>query len=270
MKKEIVNVASDEQLSELRSLYPSSDTFQRIQVPRLGMLAKDIAKEEGTGKKKTIVIEQASGTFYIEREKQEEGENGEMKRVWTREFFDDVEAIEATIIYHSKQLRLCDDSTEMYVSSPIFDNKDEIVPLFCDRKEIKRGAQAELQALYPALTAKGKPSSKLKEEKILYVIYKGELFQMNLSQSSKYSFLNYSKNVNPATVITKIGSLEQTHGTNTYKQMTFVSVKPITKEQADLVINMVREIKNSIAAEKSYFTEKSAEVVAAEKTFAEM
>lgn len=242
---------SEEQLAILNESYPVADESNRLMLPRFGMLSKDITEESGTGKNKKITIVQAAGTFFTERDLGEVNDEG--KKVWTREYLEDDEEVDLIIAYHRRQLRKYDSSLEKYISSPIFDNAEQIIPLYLDKQIIKRGNQKQLQSLYPALTQKGKPTSDLKEECILYVIYNGELFQCNISQSSKWEFKSYAKKVNPSTVITTVGSVEDSFGTNTYRKMTFDIKRKITSEEFDVVVESQTEVKHEVEENAQFF-----------------
>ena len=231
-KKEIVSL-SEEQLAVLNQNYPVAEDESRISLPRFGMLSKDIIEESGTGKNKTMKVVQAAGTFYTEKDLGETDEETG-KKVWTKEFIDG-EEVDVIIAFHRRQLRKYDSSLEKFISSPVFDNAEQIIPLYLDKQVIKRGTQAQLQSMYPALTQKGKPTSDLKEETILYVVYNNEMYQMNLSQSSKWSFKDYKKSLNPSTVMTTLGSSEETFGTNTYRKLTFTKARMITGEEFEVV-----------------------------------
>lgn len=248
MTTELSTTISAEQLAELKALNPQGDSFQRINVPRLGMLAKDLTEETGTGKSKKIDVIQPAGAFYIERETT--NEDGE--RVWEKEFIDG-ETIDVLVAFNRKQLSMWDDGAKVFTNSPIYDEDTQVIPLWEGGKEIAKATPKELQEMYPALTAKGKPTSKLKEVKILYVIYKDEVYQMNLSQSSKYEFLTYVKGVHPSTVVTVIGSKEQTHGSNTYNVMTFKNAGTVNMEQYEAIKSTATMIKEAIEAEKAYY-----------------
>ncbi len=254
--KELVTTASEAQLAQLKAMYPQEDTYQKIQVARLGMLAKDVVEESGTGKNKTLKVINAMGEFYIETEGTNE-ETGE--REWVKSFIEG-DTIDVLIAYNRKQLSMWDDGLGVYTNTPIYDSADDILPLWEGGKEIARGTPAELQARYPSLTQKGKPSSKLKEVKILYVIYEGEVYQVNLTQSSKWEFLSYSKGINPATVVTTIGSVEETNGSNTYRKMTFKSAGTISAEQAQVVIDTATTIRESVESEKAFYGKMNSEV----------
>jgi hypothetical protein len=241
---------TEEQLAILNDSYPVEDESTRLQLPRFGMLSKDIIEETGTGKNKKIKVVEAAGTFFTERDLGEVNEDG--KKVWTKTFIEG-ETVEVIIAYHRRQLRKFDSSLEKYISSPIYDNADQVIPLYLDKQIIKRGTQAELQALYPALTQKGKPTSDLKEECILYVVYNNELYQMNISQSSKWEFKTYSRGLNPSTVVTVIGSVEDTFGTNTYRKMTFKNDRPINSDEFEIVAESQGAIKEVVKSDEKFY-----------------
>lgn len=246
MSKEL----SVEQLAVLNESYPVEVDSSKLTLPRLGMLSKDIIKETGSGKTKKISVVQSAGTFYTEKDLGEVDEDG--KKKWTKEYIEG-ETIDVIIVYHRRQLRMFDASLEKFISSPIYDNGEQVIPLYLDRQQIKKGTQAELQACYPALTQKGKPSSKLKEETILYVLYNGELHQMNLSQSSKWLFKDYSKKLNPSTVITTLGSVEDEFGTNVYRKVTFKNKRIINGSEFDTVVESQGAVKEAVKSDEKFY-----------------
>src|ERR1035437_7623570 len=172
MSKELVTKLNEEQLVQLENSYPVETSFNRILLPRLSMISQD--KTEGKGKAMKVVAE--AGTFQTEVQTEEVDENG--KKVWEKKELGT--EIEAVILYERKQLRFYDSANENYTSSPIYDNEDQIVPLFCDKAEVARGTPAELKAIpaYQGLSAKGKPISKLEENRILYVLLDEVVYQM--------------------------------------------------------------------------------------------
>jgi hypothetical protein len=268
--KAVAVVANDEQMEILRNSFPVEDRATRISLPRLMMLSKDVTEEtkDPKTKKKTINVIQAAGTFYIEKpgDEEVEGKDGKKYKPWVKDYFEGEESIEVVIVYKRKQLRFFDEGQGKWISSPIYDSADQIIPLFVDRKEIARGTPKELQAQYPSTTAKGRPSSKLKDETILYVLYEGELYQMNLSQSSKWVFSDYTKNTNPSTVVTRIGSLQQENGSNIYQVMSFEEVRSLNADEAALAIEKVSEIKEAVDSERAFYESKQAEDSEADKT----
>ena len=245
----MTKTASEEQLAILDQAYPVEEDNRGPRLPRLGFLSKDLIEESGTGKSKKIKVVQAAGTFYKEVETDEiNQETG--KKVWDKDFFNDEDPLNGVIFFHRKQLRFYDAADNMFINTPIYDRDDEIVPLFKGSTQIAKGIAKELQALYPALTAKGKPSSKLKEEKILYILLDdGQVYQMNLSQSSKFAFSDYGRKNKVNRLVTIMSaSEEKTNGSNTYKHIEFSAGETITKVQADIIVPAVVELNEFIQA----------------------
>lgn len=249
MTKKLVSLTAEE-LAVLDNSYPVSTEEQRLSLPRLGLLSKDLIEETGKGKEKTIKILESAGTFYTEKDLGKVDEKTG-KKVWTKEFIGD--SISVFIIYERRQLRKFDASLKKFISTPIFDNKDQVIPLFLDKQVIKRGTPEMLQSMYPALTAKGKPSSDLKEETILFVVYQDELYQCGLSQSSKWGFKDYKKGLNPSKVLTELSSSEETFGTNTYRKMKFKNVRNITQEELDMIYKFQGDLKHKADSDAEFF-----------------
>ncbi len=253
---------NEETLAILSESYPMDEGGTRIILPRLGMYSQD--KTEGKGKTMKVIAE--AGVFYTEKEGEELDENG--KKMWVKsEIGTDAEVI---IIFQRKQLKFFDG--EKYVSSPVFDNENEVIPLFRDRKEINKGTPKELKALkeYQGFTREGKPTSKLEETKVLYVLYKDELYQLNLRGTSMYAFRDYGKKVLMPSVITYLNSEAKENGATSWNQMTFFPKRKVTQAEAETIISKIGEIKVSIQLEKSqYATEKTnVEVIKGEEEFA--
>jgi hypothetical protein len=248
-KKEIATL-SPEQLETLNASYPVSDDNSRQSYPRFGMLSKDITETQGTGKNKKITIVQSAGTFYTEKDEGEVNEDG--NKVWTKTFLGESEDV--IIAFHRKQLRLYDNSLEKFISSPIYDTTDQVIPLYLDKRQIAKGTPAQLQSLYPAMSEKGKKISKLKEHTILYILYKGEMYQCNLTISSGWSFSDYKKKINPSTVITTLSSVEETNGSNIYRKMLFKNKRLINGgDEFTAVEEAQSALKSTVDSDKAYF-----------------
>lgn len=245
---EVANVISEEALSLLRDSYPVEASFTRILLPRLGMLSQDVTK----GKGKDLKVVQEAGLFFIDRQSDEEDEDG--KKVWKKEELGNT--INGIILFQRKQLRFYNSDTEVYTSSPVYDTEDQVLPLFRDKAEVDRGTPAELKSRkeYQGVSAKGKPISKLEDNRILYVLYKDEVFQMNLRGTSMYSFLSYGRKVLPPSVLTCFNSEAKEAGSIKWNQMTFESLRPITNEEAEIVLEKVKDIREGIEQEKAYYS----------------
>jgi len=243
-------------LAILADSYPTEPSAQRIMLPRLGLVSQD--KTEGKGKSMTVIAE--AGTFFTEHQSEEVDENG--KKLWDRKELGT--SIDAIVLYERKQLKYYDESTEEYTSSPIYDNDDEVLPLWCNKAEVAKGTPAELKKKYEYVNKEGKTRSSLEDNRILYVLFEGEVYQMNLRGSSMYSFMTYRRSsvIMPATV-THFDSEYNEKGTIKWNKMTFSALRPITQEEATVVVGHVQEIKHALLSEKAQYVR--AEVLPAAK-----
>jgi len=268
MSKTKAVTISEEQIAELNAAYPLAEESNRLQLPRLGMLSKDLTETIGSGKSKQIKVIQASGTFYTEKDEGEVDEDG--KKVWTKTFIDG-EEIEGMITFHRYQLRRYDASLEKFYSTPIYDLPTQTLPLYLDKQIVMRGTQQELQDKYPKLSQKGKKTSDLKKYVILYVLYKGEMYQMNPSVSSGWAFDAYKRKINPSTVITTIGSVEETFGDNTYRKMTFTNKRLINADdEFALVKESQSTLRDVVESDQKYLSTQSAAQIESAKGDAEL
>lgn len=258
-KTTAVTVApSEEKLALLKSEFPQEEGFTKTIYPRLGMYSQDVTEEVRNPKtnKKEIKLITEAGTFYIERQSEEAGEDG--KKEWTKEEIGT--EVEATIVFQRKQLRHYNESTEEYTSSPVFDSMEEVVPLFRDKKEIARGTPAELKARPEFEVVKeGKTKSALEDNRILYVLYEGEIYQMNLRGSSMFSFMSYARGATPPAVLTKFSSESMEKGDIAWNKMTFETVRNLSDAEVDIVLENIETIKTLIAEEKQFYAAKNTE-----------
>ena len=235
-----VAVADEKTLAKVAGAYQQEGRGTVIQFPRICLAAQD---DEDKDLK--------AGQFYIERQSDEvDEETG--KKVFEREKIKD--GLEVMIYYKRHQLQYFDGKD--FFNSPIYDLPDEVLPLWKKGTEVHRGTPAELRAEYEYKdpTTK-KVKTLLQDSRILYVIYKDELYQMNLRGSHMYALLKYERGVNPTTVITKLSSEYQKKGKNEWNQMTFAIVKKLTPTQATLVAEKQDELIQKIAEQKAGFEE---------------
>lgn len=241
-----------QELAILNEAFPIVESTDRVRYPRMNMLSKDEVETTGTGKNKKIKVIEAAGTFYIDVK----GDNDEFEKNFlegdTQDFI---------IVYHRKQVKYFDKGLNKFISSPIFDTDEQIVPLYLDKRVIARGTKAELQARYPALTQKGKKTSDLKEYKVLYVLYAGKMYELNMSVTSGWAFSKYASSfkdgASPATVVTTIGSVEETNGSNTYRKMTFVKGRAIDADELELIKENQQAVKESAESSAQYYLTES-------------
>jgi len=263
MTKEMIVPASAESLAVLKDMFPQEQGFTRVLLPRLGMTSQDVTE----GKGKAMKVIQEAGVFFTDNETDELNEEG--KKVWAKTYLDS-KAISAIILYQRKQLRAYDEATEEYTSSPIYDTDDETVVLFKDKKEIARGTPKELKARPEFKFEKdGKVRSKLEENKILYVLFDGEVYQMNHRGTSMYAYSDYARKVTPPTVLTSIGSEDMEKGSISWTKMIFGVERALNADEVATVIEKVTEIKYAIAAEKAFYAQgdSNVEVIPAKDNF---
>lgn len=258
---------SAEALDQLRQDYPTEVGFNRTLLPRFGLVSQDVTEEKKVNGKKQIEVIYEAGTFFVEKQGDEEEEvevDGKMvkRKKWNRTELGT--SAEGVIVFQRKQLKHFDEDANQgkgeYTSSPVYDTDDEVIPLFLNKKEIARGTPAELKAKYPGThKTTGKPISLLEDNRILYVLLKteedeeGTIFQLNLRGSSMYSFLTYQRSTLPPSVLTKFDSEFNEKGSIAWNKMTFEAIRPLGQKEVDDVIARVNDIKEGIAAEKASY-----------------
>lgn len=251
MTKQVATKISQDVLDQLKNSQPVEDTFQRVQLPKLGMFSQD--KKEGKGKAMKVVSE--AGTFYIERKTDElDEETG--KNIYEKTEIGTT--IDGTILYNRKKLSFYDEPNSSYISSSIYDTDTEVVSLWSKGKEVLKGTEAQLKEEYMFTDTDGKRKSRLKNIRVLYVLHEGELFQMEIGGTSMFAFSKYNQAVRPsvAAIVTTFFSEPQTKGSNEYNQMTFTKARDLTQEEALEVLGYVQEIQGAIKAEKEFFGKK--------------
>lgn len=232
-------VADDKQLQEVASVYHTEGKGLTINFPRIGVMAQD---DEDDKKFK-------AGTFYIER-KSDQTDKKTGKPIFEKEVIDD--GVEVKIFYKRHQLKYFDGKN--FVNSPIYDLPDETIPLFSKGEEVHRGTPAELRAEYEYKDPQTKKTKTLLQDvRILYVLYEGEVYQMNMQGSHMYALLNYEKTVNPTTVVTELSSKEMSKGKNEWNVMTFTNQRKLTKAEADEVREAQISLIEKISEQKAGF-----------------
>lgn len=251
--KELMTAPSEESVALVNAAFPIDSGYQQTMLPRLGMVSQD--KFEGKGKNAVLVKE--AGMFFTEQSTDEEIDG---KKVWEKDELG-TEGIEVQIIYRRKQLREYDEATETFTSSPVYDTDDEIIPLFANKAEIARGTPAELKKGYEYVDKKtGKVKSSLEDNRILYVLYEGKLYQMNLRGSSMYSFMTFSRKASPgvASALIRLSSSAQEKGDVQWNRMEFEVVRPLNAKEIAEVQEKQKELIQEIQERKAKFAEKDA------------
>lgn len=261
----MVSAPSEETVALLGNLFPTEAGFQRAFLPRLGMYSQD--KYEKDSKTKEVQLVKEAGMFFVELQDEEESEdeNGDMKRQFRKTELG-TDPITGIIVYVRKQLSFYDSASDSYTSSPVYDEDDEIIPLWCNKAEVARGTPAELKAMYPGVTAKGKPKSNLDDNRILYVLFQGpaddepRMYQLNLRGTSLFSFKDYRGKVRPniPSVLTQFSSESQKVGEIEWNKMTFSKARDLTQEEINVVVENVTTLVAAIRDEKAQFADSNA------------
>jgi hypothetical protein len=252
-EKQIQKTPSEESLAALRSMFPKEAGFERRSFSRLALTSQD--KTEGKGKSMKVIAE--AGMFYIETPSDELDEVTGKKKWIKNELGTSIEGI---IVFNRKQLSFYNSADESYTSSPIYDNDDEVIPLFCSGAEIAKGTPKELQALYPAQTRTGKSSSALKDNVIMYVLYEDELYQMNLHGSSMYAYKTFKRSTRPGVneYLVRFSSEPKTMGSTEWNQITFSTVRPLNADEVEKTVVLATDLITAISEEKEFFANRNA------------
>jgi len=259
-KKEtgLMSKVDQEALAALKADYPTEATFNRTILPRLALASQDVT--EGEGKKMKVITE--AGTFFTEEEGEEENEEG--KKIWEKNEIGT--SIEGVILFQRKQLRYYDQENEEYTSSSVYDSDDQIIPLFKDKKEVARGTPKELKALkkFKFIGEDGKVKSKLEDNRILYVLYKEKVFQLNLRGTSMYAYMTYTRDLQkkglvPPAVLTAFSSEAKQKGKIKWNQMTFEMKRTLNTKEIQEAVKHVQEVKAAVTAEKEFYASRQSE-----------
>ena len=237
---EVMLAPEEELLAMLRQNTPIEEGYTRIALPRLGYYSQD--KTEGKGKALKVVAE--AGVFYTEVKA---GEEYLKEEIGTE--------IEMTVVYSRKKLTYYDSQTEEFTSSSLYDNDNDVVTLFKAGKVLSKDTPENLRKLkeYEKMGDDGKMKCKLEINRVLYVIYNGNPYEMTIRGSSMYSFSTYSKSLLVTSVLTSVTSTAEKKGTIEWNKLAFSSARPLTIDELREVVAMQTQIKEGIAQEKEYF-----------------
>lgn len=236
-------------LDKLRQAYPqhAEDSYVKNVLPQIRFKAKAVLDESG----EKVAIK--AGTFVLVTK----GEEVDGKAEYVETALG--EKINVDVLYERYRLSYYDSANEEYVSSPVFDDRNEIVKLFNGGKQHASGTVAELQALPEFIVMEeDKKKCKLQLQKVLYVVYKNELHEMSLSLGNGFAWRKFKQdNIVPA-IHTEITSEKTENGGNKYNQMVFKNAGWLTEEEAERNLALVEEIKKGIEAEKAYYGQTAA------------
>ena len=247
MSKEI-QISEGSALEALRASYPqhAEDNYVKNNLPQIRFKAKAVLDDDDK------VVTKA-GTFVTVVRSEEKVDD-------KYEYTENVLGADITVdvLYERYKLNYYNSGDNAYVSSPVFDNKEEVVKLFSGGKEIASGTVAELQGQY-LIEKDGKKKSELQLLKVLYVLYDGDVHEMTLSLGNGYAWRKYKQETMVPVVHTKIASKKTEHGGNKYNEMTFTAGEYLTEEEAVRNLSIVEDIKKGIAEEKAFYGQAVAE-----------
>ena len=245
MSTELV-IASGSALEALKNAYPQNkeDSYERTILPQIRFKSKAVLDEDG----EKVVMK--AGTFVLVTRSEEKDEHDKYTYEETVIGTD----LTVDVLYERYRLSYYDSAKKAYVSSPVFDDKDQVVKLFSGGKEYASGTVAELQAM-PEFTIEedGKKKCKLQLQKVLYMVYNGELHEMTLSFSNGFAWRKYKQENMVPLVHTVFDSKKTEHGGNKYNELTYTVGGYLTEEEALENLTLVNEIKSGIEAEKAFF-----------------
>jgi len=241
MSKEI-QIAGGSALEALKASYPqhAEDNYVKNNLPQIRFKAKAVLDDEDK------VVTKAGTFVTVARSEEKVDDKYEYTEVPVGT------DLVVDVLYERYKLNFYNSSDNAYVSSPVFDSKDEVVKLFSGGKEIASGTVAELQAPY-MVEKDGKKKSELQLLKVLYVLYNGAVHEMTLSFSNGFIFRKYKQETMVPVVHTKISSKKTEHGGNKYNEMVFTAGDYLTEEEAVKNLEIVENIKKGIADEKAYY-----------------
>lgn len=236
-------------LDALRQAYPqdAADNYEKTFIPQIRFRAKTVLDDDDK-------VVYKAGTFL--KVTRSEEKNSEGKYDYTDTNLG--QKITGDIVYARYRLSMYDAGADTYVSTPIFDDKEnEVIKLFSAGQEIASGTMKELQAMYK-YEEDGKTKDRLKLQKVLYVMLDGELHEMAIGGGNIYSYGGYvrelsKQSLQPTLVHTEFNSEKTEYGGNKYNQMTFKNVGELTEEEAAANVDVVRDLIEGIKAEKAYY-----------------
>lgn len=240
-----ITIQEGSALDKLRNAYPqhAEDSYVKTVLPQITFKAKAVLDEAGEK------VKIKAGTFML-KVRSEEQKDGKYEYTETELG----SKVTLNVLYERYRLSYYDSANEEYVSSPVFDSKDEVVKLFKGGKQYLTGTVADLQAL-PEFTVEenGKQKCKLQLQKVLYVFFNDAVHEMALSLGNGYAWRTFKSDKVAAVLHIEISSEKTENGGNKYNQMTFKDAGYVTEEEAQRNLALIEDIRRGIDAEKAYY-----------------
>ena len=237
-------------LEALKASYPQDpgDSYEKTHLPQVRFKAKTVLDDDDK-----VVLKAGTYVIVTRSEEQVDGKYEYPETVLGAKFTGD-------IIYSRYRLSFYDAANNAYVSSPIFDDKEnEVVKLFTNGKQVASGTARELQALPEyQMTVDDKVKTSLKMQKVLYVLIGGVLHEVVVGGGNVFGLGNYVRDLTKeansvASVHTEFSSEKAEYGGNKYNQMTFSKVAELSEEEAVANVAVLKDLLDGIKAEKAFY-----------------
>lgn len=240
------------------SYLPKENTFIRKTFPRISFTSQD--KTEGKGK--TMKVVEEAGTFFTEKPTDETDDKN--KKIWTHDEIG--KEMEGVIFFTRKKLSYYDQPNNVFITSSYFDQDTDDIVLWSAGKQIAKGTKAQLQEPYNFIKEDGKKSCKLAENKVLYVWYKDEVYELTVKGTSMYEYSAYYKACNgePNKNLTQLSYEDCENGSIAWSKILYKRVRQLTQAEWDITRGLAKEMLDGIAEEKKYFASMDTNVPALE------
>lgn len=240
------------------SLLPKENTFVRRTFPRISFTSQDVT--EGKGKAMKVITE--AGTFFTEKPTDETDEKG--KKVWEKKEIGS--ELEGVIFFTRKKLSYYDQPNNKFFTSSYYDQDTDLIPLWSDGKKVAEGTKKELQAPYYYIKEDGKQACRLKENKVLYVWYEGEVYELTVGGTSMFEYSSYYKTWNgePNKNMTKMTSVGMENGAISWNKILYTRTRQLNQDEWDITRNLAASMLQGIAEEKAYFSSMNTDVPSSE------
>lgn len=242
------------------SYLPKENTFIRKTFPRISFTSQD--KTEGKGK--TMTVTEEAGTFFLEKPTDETDDKN--KKIWSH--VEIGKSLEGVIFFTRKKLSYYDQPNNAFISSSYFDQDNDEIVLWSAGKQIGKGNKESLQKLYreeikdPKDPTKKKIVNNLAENKVLYVWYKDEVYELTVKGTSMYSYSSYYKDCNgePNKNLTLMTPEDCENGSISWSKIIYKRVRQLSQSEWDITRTLAREMIEGIQEEKKYFSSLNTDV----------
>jgi hypothetical protein len=265
-----------EELAELSADYPQEEGYTKRYLPVIKMVGKDEKEKVFVDGEELEKVVHKAGQFYSS-----EKVEGETVKTYLTD-----QTVEVIVIHHRYFLSYYDNALGSTIKSFSYDLPTDVTVLRRVEKTVKpdgslefksiecgKGTREELQKKYPWKEAKnGRKNPELKECKELIVLRLSDmkLYSMPLNATSSWAYSDYLRDIKPSENVTAIGFEKKVNGTTEWVQNTYKKVRPINREEFNVVRELKKQIREAMAAERAQYgsgAEQSADATQAEADF---